>query len=71
MDRALRLGLAREPNATVRTDWGPRAAAKTDLPLGKLHICEVATRENTPWEVAVWENVFEKVPNIVDSHLSY
>ena len=45
------------PVRRLRLQWGPNATTRID-------IYEVATWENTPWEVATREKFFGKVPNI-------
>ena len=71
------------PSAAAWTGYGPSAAARTDLgscrlgkctfwklllgkiPLGSCHLGKY------PWEVATWENAFEKVPNIICLTIPY
>ena len=43
-----------------RLQWGPSAAARTDLPLQKLHIWEVAYLENTLGKLPLRKNPLRK-----------
>ena len=53
------------PSAADRTGMGSTVDRLEKLPLGKLHIWEnVSHLGKYPWEVASWENSFEKVPDI-------